>query len=243
MIAALLLGRKGSVGMPGKNLYEILGHPLAWYPMNAGLKAKGVDKVYLSTDDEELMQLAKENDVEVIERPDYLCTKEALGEDAYKHGYEEITRREGEEPEILVLLFCNAPTVLSDQIDEGIKVLRDNPEYDSAVTVSRFNMYSPVRARREKSDGLLAPFVALENLGVDNINCDRDCQGDVWFADCSLSVVRPRTLKDLENGAPPQKWMGHKIYPLKQEAGCDVDYEWQIPMVEWWLKKYLFKNL
>jgi hypothetical protein len=32
--------------------------------------------------------------------------------------------------------------------------------------------------------------------------------------------------------------MGEKIYPLKQETGCGVDYEWQIPVVEWWMKKH-----
>ena len=105
MIVALLLGRKGSVGFPGKNLYPVLGKPLSWYPMDAAKKAKLVDKVYLSTDDERLMTLAKENNVEVIERPAYLCTKEALGEDAYVHGYHEICKRTGEKPELMVLLF------------------------------------------------------------------------------------------------------------------------------------------
>ena len=34
----------------------------------------------------------------------------------------------------------------------------------------------------------------------------------------------------------PQKWMGQKIYPLKSSGGLDVDYEWQIPMAEFWLR-------
>ena len=93
MIAALALGRKGSVGFPGKNVYPVLGHPLAFYPMNAAQKAKSVDKVFLSTDDDQLMEIAKENDVEIIARPDYLCTKEALGEDAYVHGFGEIVKK------------------------------------------------------------------------------------------------------------------------------------------------------
>ena len=125
-------------------------------------------------------------------------------------------------------------------IDQGIEVLRENPKYDSAVTVSRYNMYSPVRARRIGEDGLLHPFVSFESFELSEATCDRDCQGDVWFADCALSVVRPTNLEDLDKGIPPQKWMGNKIYPLTQEAGCDVDYEWQIPMVEWWLKRNEF---
>ena len=34
--------------------------------------------------------------------------------------------------------------------------------------------------------------------------------------------------------------MGKKIYPLYQEAGGDVDYEWQIPQTEYWLRKHGF---
>jgi len=238
MIAALLLGRKGSVGFPGKNVYPVLGRPMAWYPMNAAKKAKLVDKVYISTDDEKLMELGKENGVEVIERPAYLCTKEALGEHAYVHGYEEICKREGKKPELMVLLFCNAATLLPETIDEGIKVLRENSEYDSAVTVSRYNMWSPLRARKIGKHGLLHPFVPFEVFESDKLNCDRDSQGDAWFADVAISVVRPYNLEHLDEGLLPQKWMGKKIYPLKQEGGCDVDYEWQMPSVEWWLKRY-----
>jgi hypothetical protein len=52
------------------------------------------------------------------------------------------------------------------------------------------------------------------------------------------SVVRPHCLENLESGLLPQKWMGQNIYPIYQEAGCDVDYEWQVPVVEWWIQKY-----
>jgi hypothetical protein len=237
MIAALLLGRKGSVGFPGKNHFKVFGHSLSWYPMNAALLSKSVDKVYLSTDDEDLMTLAEETGVEVIKRPDYLCTKEALGEDAFKHGYDEICKRLGEKPEYVVLLFCNAPTLLPETIDEGVKVLRENANYDSAVTVSRYNMWSPLRARKIGDDGLLHPFVPFEVFESDTLNCDRDSQGDAWYADVAISVVRPQCLENLDDGLLPQKWMGQNIYPLKQEAGCDVDYDWQVPVVEWWLKK------
>ncbi len=94
MIVALLLGRKGSVGFPEKNLYPVINKPLAFYPMRAALKARSVDKVYISTDDEELMELARKNGVEVIMRPPELCTEEALGEDAFVHGYFEIKKNE-----------------------------------------------------------------------------------------------------------------------------------------------------
>ena len=239
MICALILGRKGSVGFPGKNTRELMGKPLAWYPMSAAQQCELVDKVFLSTDDPVLMDMAKDNHVEVIERPAHLCTKDALGEHAYQHGYEVICEQEGDKPELLVLLFCNAPTVTATIIESGIKALRENDSYDSAVTVSRYNMWSPLRARKIDEEGLLKPFVPFEIFGDPKImNCDRDSQGDVWFADMSVSVVRTGNLEHLDDGMLPQKWMGQRIFPLENEAGLDIDYAWQMGQAQWWLDNF-----
>ena len=243
MIAALLLGREGSLGFPGKNIYPIFGRPLMAYPLMAARQAKFVDKVYVSTDSEKIKKIGRQYGAEIINRPPELCTPQALGEDAFVHGYEVIKDSSKEDIELMVLLFCNAATVTSEIIDEGIKVLRDNPGYDSAVSVSKYNMWSPLRARKIQEDGLLHPFIPFESFGdPSKLNCDRDSQGDVWFADMGLSIVRPRCLEHIEKGLLPQKWMGQRIYPLKQWGGLDVDYEWQIPQVEYWLRKHSFNE-
>ncbi|TAN45257.1 MAG: cytidylyltransferase [Nitrospirae bacterium] len=242
MVIALLMGRKGSKGFPGKNTYPVLGKPLSYYPMKAAIDCPEIDRTYLSTDDEQLMEIATANGVEVIVRPQELCADKALGEHVYVHAYHTAKERNpGSTVELVVLLMCNAPTIVSSTISEGIKVLRDNPAYDSAVTVSRYNMWSPLRARKEGEDGLLRPFVPFETFGdPKTLNCDRDSQGDVWFADMGVSIVRPQCLENLDSGLLPQKWMGQSIYPLKQWGGLDVDYEWQLPQVEFWLQQHGF---
>lgn len=243
MIAALLIGREGSTGFPGKNTYSVLGKPLMEYPLLAAMGAELVDKVFISTDSQKIKDIGLKHGAEIIDRPSELCTSTALGEDAYVHGYEVIRDSTDEEIEIMVLLHCNSATILSKTIDEGIKVLKNNQDYDSAVTVSKYNMWSPLRARKEDGNGLLQPFVPFEVFGdPKTLNCDRDSQGDVLFADMSVSIVRSRCLEHIEDGLLPQKWMGQKIYPLKQWGGCDVDYEWQIPQVEYWLRKHGFED-
>ena len=186
------------------------------------------------------MRIAENMGIEIIKRPEHLANHEALGEHAYVHGYEEIKRRSpGQKIEFVVLLFCNAATISAKAISEGIALLRENPKLDSAVTVSRYNMWSPLRARKLDHKGCLQPFVPIEIFGdPKTLNCDRDSQGDVLYADMGCSVVRPHCLENLDEGLLPQKWMGQRIAPIYQEAGCDIDYEWQVPMVEWWLKKY-----
>lgn len=238
MIPAIIIGRKGSKGLPGKNTMEVLGKKLAEYPMDAALEAVSIDKVFLSTDDELLKELAEERGISLIDRPERLATSEALGEDVFKHAFEEIVRGEGvSNIEMVVLLFCNAPTVSARMLDGAIKLLREEKDADSVVSASRFNMWSPIRARKIDEKGHLQPFIPFEVFGDPaSLNCDRDSQGDVWYADMSLSVVRPNCLENMDEGLLPQKWMGQKILPYRQEFGCDIDYEWQVPMVKWWLE-------
>jgi hypothetical protein len=241
-VAALMLGRGGSTGFPGKNLHPVLGLPLMAYPLLAARKSRYVSRIFVSTDAEDIMEVGRNYGAEIIVRPPELCTPTALGEDAFAHGYRVIRDQlaaENEQVELMVLLFANAVTITGELIDQGIETLRTDPTFDSAVTVSRYNMWSPLRARKLGPDGCLHPFVPFETFGdPKTLNCDRDSQGDVFFADMGVSVVRPQCLEHLETGLLPQKWMGQRIAPILSWGGCDVDYEWQVPAVEYWLRQH-----
>lgn len=219
MIAAILIGRKGSSGFPGKNTTPVLGRPLSEYALLAARHSELVTHTFISTDDPEIMELGRKYDASIIERPAHLCTNEALGEDAYLHAYEHIVAEHGR-PEAVVLLMCNAPTVLASTIDEGITVLRDQPEVDSAVTVSCYNMWSPLRARKVNEEGLLEPFVPFETFGdPKTLNCDRDSQGNVYFADMGVSVIRPECMENMDEGLLPRSgWDATFIHFISGEA-------------------------
>ena len=240
MIVALLIGREGSQGFPGKNIKPALGRPLMVYPILAAQNSKYVERVYVSTDSDKIKEISKQQGARVIDRPAELAGHKALGQDAFVHGFNVIRdelKKEGKEVEFIALLHCNAPTVLASQIDKGVEILREHPDYDSVITVGKYNMYHPNRMRKINKDGLIEPFVPLEAFGdPKTMSCDRDSAGDAWLADVALSLVRPRCLDNIEEGVKPQQWMGQKIYPIENEAGLDIDYEWQWGQVEWWLK-------
>ena len=160
-VAALLLGRGGSSGFPGKNIHPVLGRPMMAYPLLAAQGSRFVDKLFVSTDSSKIMDVGRTYDAEIIERPAELCTPEALGEDAFRHGHQVIRdqfTQIGKDLELLVLLFANAPTVSSELIDRGIELLRSDQSLDSAVTVSRYNMWSPPRARKLTDDNSRAIY-------------------------------------------------------------------------------------
>ncbi len=240
MILALMLGKKNSSGFPGKNLFKVNGRHLCEYPLLAASKTKSIDLIYVSTDCPNIMKVATKYNANIIPRPRKLATKKALGEDAFQHGYfymkKDLKLRE-KDIEFIVLLFANAPTINAKLINQGINILRKNKKYDSAVTTSIYNMWSPIRARKLNKKGNLEPFVPFKTFGdPNNLNCDRDSQGDVHYADMSVSIVRPYCLENMKSNLLPQRWMGKKIAPILSDGGCDVDFPWQIPMVEYWLK-------
>ena len=238
---ALMIGRKGSKGFPGKNTTKVVGRALAEYPLIAAKKSKSIDRIYVSTDCIKIKKISTDYNAINLKRPNRLSTSKALGEDVFVDGYnkiKDIIKSEGKEIEFVVLLHANGPLITTKMIDKGIKDLRKNKTLDSAVSTSVYNMWSPIRARKLTKEGLLKPFVPFQIFGnPKTLNCDRDSQGDVYYADMGLSIVRPRCLENIHNGLLPQKWMGKKIIPIKSEAGFDVDYVWQIPSVEYWLKK------
>jgi len=236
MVAALIIGRAGSSGFKGKNLKPVLGRPMMVYPLLAALNSRHIDKVFFSTDSDEMKAIATGYGAEIIDRPGELATKEALSINAFEHGYFEVKRKYGA-LEFFVPMFANGGTITPGILDRGIEFLRANTDYDSAVTVSAYNMFSALRARKIDG-GLLKPFVPPELFN--DANCDRDSQGDTYFVDCSGFITTPLCMEDFTYGDPPFQWIGKKVHPLKQWGGIDIDYEWQLGQYIYWLHEHGF---
>ena len=238
MIVALMIGRKGSRGFKGKNTFKVLNKSMCEYPLIAAKKSKFIDKIYVATDCPKIKKVSKKYNVSFIKRPKYLNNSKALGDHVFEYSYFQIKKiLKKEKIKYVVLLFANAPTINHQMIDKGINILEKDKNCDSAVSTSVYNMWSPLRARKLDKNGYLQPFVPFKTFGnPKTLNCDRDSQGNVYFADMSVSVIRPRCLENLKNGLLPQKWMGKKIKAIYSSAGCDIDYRWQVPSVEYWLK-------
>ena len=234
-----MMGRAGSKGMPKKNIKKINKKFICEYPLIAAKKSRFVKKIFVTTDCPIISKISKKYNAEIIKRPKKLATSSALGEDVYEHAYKLIKRIE-KKIKYLVLLMANAPTINEKIIDRGINFLNKNLNFDSAVSVSEYNMWSPIRARKLNKKGELVPFVPFKNFMKNGIvNCDRDSQGSVLFADMSVSIVRAKCRENMKDGLLPQKWMGKKIAPIFSESGLDIDYEWQLPQAEFWIKKFL----
>ena len=79
----IIPARGGSKGVPGKNIKKVNGIPLLAYPIISAHMTKGISKVYVSTDDEEIRNVALGHDAEVIDRPSEFAQDDSLDIDTY----------------------------------------------------------------------------------------------------------------------------------------------------------------
>ena len=83
-VTALLTGR-GNNTLEDKNILDILGHPVLYYPAHAGKMAKTVDSWYCSSDDKKILDAASEEGYKPIIRPSELALPTAQHIDCIRH--------------------------------------------------------------------------------------------------------------------------------------------------------------
>ncbi len=238
MNVVLLIGKHNSGGVPGKNYMEVLGRPLVEYPLLAAMHSELVDKIYVSTDSPDIVSVARKYGARIIDRPSNLARSETPTEDVFRHAYE-IIKAENAEIKYIFLMFANSPDILPEYWKDAVDILEKNSSLDSVISISKYNMFSPLRARVVSDNGETKPMLDLSAMGITN-TFDRDAMGDCYFADFGVQVIRPGCLEDIEHGALPFQWLGKKQGYIKKEFGFDIDARWQIPVIEYWLKEHGF---
>ncbi len=134
---AMITARGGSKRIPRKNVKDFLGKPIILYSIEAALKSGIFEEVMVSTDDEEIANLAKGAGAQVPfmrseeTSNDYATTTDVVYEvlNAYKE--------RGQEFEYCCCIYPTAPFVTAKCLEEAMDILMDKGA-DSLVPVVRF---------------------------------------------------------------------------------------------------------
>lgn len=153
-ILGLITARGGSKGIPGKNIKMLGGKPLITYSIEAGRKSVFLDKLILSSDDMAIMDIAKQEGVEVpFKRPDELAKDDTPSIEVLKHALEYYERK-GEAYDAVCLLQPTTPFRRENLIDEAIQKLHEG-NYDSVISVREIPAeYNPHWAFEERNGAL-----------------------------------------------------------------------------------------
>ena len=116
---AVIIGRAGSKGLPGKNALPVAGRPMICHTIKHARAARRVGRIIVSTDGAEIAQAAREMDVPVIDRPPVLAGDLATVDAAVRHAVE----TDGGTESIIVILYANVPVRPLDLIDRAVETL------------------------------------------------------------------------------------------------------------------------
>jgi CMP-N,N'-diacetyllegionaminic acid synthase len=161
-ILALIPARGGSKGLPRKNILPLLGKPLIAWTIEQALASQYLDKVIVSTDDEEIARIAKDYGAEVpFLRPAALATDTATSVEVVYHALAFFKER-GMVFDYLALLEPTSPLRAEGDIDNSIKLLIDHKaEADSLVSVGEVHLEHPSIIKKIENN-YLKPYVPME---------------------------------------------------------------------------------
>ncbi len=211
-VLAVIPARGGSKGVPRKNIRLLDGKPLIAYTIEAAKNAERVGRVIVSTDDEEIAEIAKKYGAEVP----FMRPAELSGDDVPhipdipRHALIEL-EKQGYKPDIIISLEPTYPFRNEKHVDSVIKKLIES-RGDWAITIAEVDQH-PFRMRKLEGDRILNfldddkvyiqrqdfPSVYYFRGAVYAAWRDIMLKGDMHGKDWRGVILSPDELKDIDN--------------------------------------------
>jgi CMP-N-acetylneuraminic acid synthetase len=122
--------------MPRKNVAHLAGRPLISYTCEAARDSRLLDRVIISTDDEEIVRVARDHGTDApFMRPAALAADDTPMMDVIRHAVVELARQ-GYAADAVALLQPTSPLRTSAHIDGAIELLQSSGA-DTVVSVTR----------------------------------------------------------------------------------------------------------
>ena len=176
---ALIPARGGSKSIPRKNIRNFAGHPLIAYSIAAGLAAKTITRVIVSTDDEEIAEIAQLYGAETpFIRPAEISQDQTPDLPVFQHALTWLADFESFQPEIVVQLRPTSPFRRVAHIDQAVYRLLEKPEADAVRTVC-MPFQNPFKMWKIGANGFMQPI--METTFSEPYNMPRQSLPDVYW--------------------------------------------------------------
>ena len=230
-VTALLTGR-GNNTLADKNVRDILGQPVLYYPANAGKKSSVVDDFYCSSDDEKILSAAEEIGYQRIVRPAELALPTSQHKDCILHALG-IMKDENKLPDILVVLLANNVTVKSEWITDCVNMMKNDMSISAVIPVYEDNDHHPLRAKSLNADGSLSMY---EKNVTGKISTNRQDLPTCYFCAHNFWVLNVKNVLSGEGGQQPWDFMGYRIFPYEIHESIDIHHEDDLFLASNWIK-------
>ena len=218
-ILALIPARGGSKGIPRKNIRTFAGYPLVAWSIAAGLQAKSVSRVIVSTDDEEIAAVAREYGAETpFMRPRELAQDRTTDLPVFQHALKCLEDIEAYKPKIVVQLRPTSPVRPMDCVDGAVRILVEHADADSVrgVVPAAQNPYKMWRFNGYEKP--MKPLLEVEGI-TEPYNAPRQILPPAYWQTGHIDAIRTSTITS------KQSLTGSVVYPLVIDPRYTVDID------------------
>ncbi|MCG3470217.1 acylneuraminate cytidylyltransferase family protein [Xenorhabdus bovienii] len=138
---SFIFARGGSKGLPRKNIKLFSGKPLIVWSIEIAQRCSSIDKIFVSTDDEEIAEIANNAGAEIIIRPKELATDTSSEWDAWRHAVNFVTNKYGKFSSFISLPATSPLRSVIDVNNALNKLIETQADICLAVTPSNRNPY------------------------------------------------------------------------------------------------------
>lgn len=220
---AIIPARGGSKGLKEKNIYPVAGKPLLAWSVLQALASASIDKVFVTTDDDAIANVASAYGAEVIVRPPELAGDKASSESAILHAAGVIEKEYAMPISTIVFLQATSPLRKPGDIDRAVELfLRE--EADSLISVTRADDLTLWESRAGKWESVNFDY---RNRGMRQ---DRPTQ---FIENGSIYIFKPETLLAFGNR------IGEKLstYEMEFWQTWEIDTIEEIDLIEYYFYK------
>lgn len=187
-VIAVIPARGGSKTVPKKNIRIFQGHPLIAYSIAAAKMSQRISRVIVSTDSEEIAEIAERYGAEVpFLRPTEYAEDNSPDIDFFKHMIEWLYENESVVPEYLVHLRPTTPIRLPDDIDKAVDLIKGNTEATSLRSGSLV-IHSPYKWFVKREDGYWGAI--LPGMTCDEANFPRQDFPEIYMPNGYVDVLK-----------------------------------------------------
>lgn len=210
----LILARGGSKRLPRKNLLPLAGKPLLAWTVEAALAAHQLDRVILSTDDEEIATVGRNYGAEVpFIRPAELAGDNATGLDVTLHALHTLGQTD-ERYDFVVILQPTSPLRGAADIDGAIDLLLER-QADAVISVCETD-HPPEWSNTLPEDGSMATFYrpGVRSTRSQDLPTSYRLNGAVYIYNCKR-LIDSRSLA-MDNNS--------YAFVMPRERSVDIDH-------------------
>jgi CMP-N-acetylneuraminic acid synthetase len=220
----IIPARGGSKRFPRKNIAPLLGKPLIAYAIETAKKSEVFDKIFVSSDDDEILEIAEEYGADIAQkRPADLASDAAQIKHVCVYILQQLLDR-GYRYDMFGLILATNPFTKASDIKQAYEKLFRS-DANAIMSVIPFN--PPPQRAVWFPDGYIEPYFGMQYMKQAHLlESLFVCDGSIYFARTGVFLKE----QDL--------YLSRMIpFRISSEISVDIDYPEDLMRAEYILKK------